>query len=100
MKPMQMVVVKDRVRYDVSKSTCLAHDAYWDGHNWERHGRNQFLFRTPKGRYFMQYVTQWEGELDRLVPIEQDEAIRLFEDLPEHDVQFAEAFPDIKVEEA
>jgi len=87
-------------RYNTETATIIASDAYWDGHNFERHGRNTYLYRTPKGAYFATYLTCWEGENDRIKPLAQDEAIKLFEDLQEKELDFEKAFPGVKVEEA
>lgn len=99
--PKDMTRIVDRVRYDVSKAELLAGDDYWDGHNFERRGRNMFLYRTPKGRYFTVTMTQWQGEQDSLTPVDLDEAVRLYEaQLTEHYTEYNEAFPDVTVEEA
>jgi hypothetical protein len=87
-------------RYNTETATELASDSYWDGHNWERHGRNQWLMRAPKGSYFVVYGTCWQGERDRVEPLTQGEAITLFETLPEKEVDFEQAFPGVEVEEA
>ncbi len=101
MKWTPQVEVIGQVRYDTTKAVLIAGDDYWDGNNYERHGRNTFLFRTAKGRYFAQYRTQWQGEIDgRLQPLDLDEAISLYENLPEKRVPFEDAFPGVKVEEA
>lgn len=42
MEPKGMRAVIGGVRYDTDKAEVVAHDCYWDGHNWERHGRNGF----------------------------------------------------------
>lgn len=99
--PTNMTRIVDRRRYSTATADLLAGDDYWDGHNWERHGRNAFLYRTPGGRYFVVTLTQWQGELDTLSPVDLDEAIRLYEDeLPEHYVEYSDAFPDVTVEDA
>jgi len=99
--PTEFVRIINRTRYDVSKSTLLAGNDFWDGHNFERHGRNTFLYRTPNGKYFTVNLTQWQGESDDLIPITEDEAIELFETtLREHEVRYEEAFPDVQVLEA
>ena len=98
--PSNWIEVKDGKRYDVSKATLIAGDDYWDGHNYERHGRNTFLYRTPKGNYFAIHLTRWQGEIDTLQPLTQDEALTLWQDLPEKRVSFEEAFPDVTVEDA
>lgn len=92
--------IVDRVRYRVRGSTLLAHDCYWDGRNWERNGRNRFLYRTPNGRYFAVYLTMWQDERDALVPLTVEEAADLYEELPEHEVEWQEAFPMLALEEA
>jgi hypothetical protein len=33
--PAQFVQIIERTRYDVTKTTLIASDAYWDGHNSE-----------------------------------------------------------------
>jgi hypothetical protein len=87
-------------RYSTATADLIASDAYWDGHNWERRGRNTFLFKTQKGNYFRVTRTQWQGERDALTPLSQDEAVSLWEQLPEHEVGFEEAFPGMVVEDA
>lgn len=99
--PTQFVRIIDRKRYDVTTATLIAHDAFWDGHNFERHGRNCFLYRTPKGNYFTVNLSQWQGEQDTLNPCTLEEAIDLYErTLTEHEVPYAEAFPGVKVIDA
>ena len=99
--PITFTKIIDRKRYSVETSTLIASDAFWDGHNFERHGRNCFLYRTPKGAYFTITLTQWQGERDTLQVVDQDEAIRLYEqDLPEHEVSYSEAFPGVEVVDA
>lgn len=99
--PKSFVRIIDRKRYSVQTATLIAHDAYWDGHNFERHGRNEFLYRTPNGNYFIVNLTCWQGEQDTLIPVSQDEAIDLFETcLSEHEVSYAKAFPGVKVVDA
>jgi hypothetical protein len=101
MKPKHFVRIVDRKRYDTKTATLIASDAWWDGHNFERRGRNTWLYRTPKGAFFTVTQTQWEGERDNLEPVSQDEAVSLFEGaLTEHEVAYHEAFPDLVVEDA
>ena len=99
--PSEMSAVIGGLRYSVDKSTLIASDAYWDGHNWERRGRNCFLYRTPGGRYFTVRLSQWEGEGDDIDVVSQEDAINLWEgDLREHEVEFEVAFPDVEVKDA
>ena len=97
----EVSVVIGRKRYDTRTATLLAHDVYWDGQNFERHGRNTWLYRTPRGAFFKVTRTQWQGERDGLTPVTQEEAIDWYEvELTEHVVDYAEAFPRVAVEEA
>lgn len=99
--PNSMSAIIDRKKYSVKTAELLAGNDYWDGHNFERSGRNEFLYRTPNGAYFTVNLTQWQGERDTLLPVTQDEAIELFEgDLTEHRVKYAEAFPNVVVVDA
>jgi len=100
MHPRTMSAVIHGKRYRTDTATLIASNAYWDGHNYERQGRNTFLFRTPNGGYFLQHQTCWEGELDSIEPLTRDEAITRYEELPEKDVEIEDAFPGIIVEDA
>lgn len=101
MHPSKMTRIVNRKKYSTETATLIASDEYWDGSNWERHGRNTFLYRTPGGEYFTVNLTQWQGERDTLEPITQEEAIRLYEnELSEHEVKYSEAFPDVTVIDA
>jgi len=99
--PENFTRIINRTRYSAKTATLIASDAYWDGHNFERSGRNEFLYRTPKGNFFTVNLTCWQGERDTLIPVTQDEAIELFEgSLTEHEVKYSEAFPDVEVVDA
>lgn len=86
-------------RYAVGSSTLLASDEVWDGSNFERHGRNIFLYKTRGGAFFVVNLTQWTGEQNTLIPLARQEAIDLYESLPEHNVDYENAF-DVVVEDA
>jgi len=99
--PLELVRIVDGKRYSVATATLLAGDDWWDGHNYERYGRNTFLYRTPGGRYFAVTLTCWQGERDKLVPVQQDEAVGMYEnDLPKHYVAYEAAFPRVKIVDA
>jgi len=100
MGPREIREVIGGIRYDTEKAQIIAHDCYWDGHNMERQGRNTYLYKTPKSRYFAVHLTLWQGEIDRLEPLTVDEAVALYKRLPEKEVEFEEAFPTVDVEEA
>jgi hypothetical protein len=100
MNPKSMTAVINRKRYSTDTATLLAGNDHWDGHNFERNGRNCFLYCTPKGSYFLLNMTCWEGELDNIEPLCTDEAVSAFEGLSRKRVKFEEAFPGVTVEEA
>lgn len=92
MHPGNMSKVIDGKRYSTATATLLANDEVWDGSNWERSGRNSFLYRTPKGAFFTVRLTQWQGERDTLIPVTVEEAKETFEAMPEQLVTWEEAF--------
>lgn len=99
--PENFTRVIERKRYSTATATLIASDAYWDGHNFERRGRNQFLYRTPRGAYFTVTLTQWNNERDTLEPVDIDQAIELYEGpLSEHEVSYEQAFPGVEVLDA
>jgi hypothetical protein len=100
MGPTKMIEVIEGRRYNTETAALLAGNDYWDGSNWERSGRNTYLYRTPRGAYFVTHLTQWQGERDKLEPITLAEAQELFEALSEKRVTYEEAFPAVTVEEA
>ena len=101
MKRVKMTRVVGGLRYDTEKATLLAHDVYWANDSWERGGHNRWLYRTPRGRYFVVTGTLWAGERDNLEPVPLEEAMRLYEGpLTEHEVPYEEAFPAVVVEKA
>jgi len=100
MQPISMNQVIGGKRYRTETATLIASDAYWDGHNWERHGRNTFLFKTPNDNYFAQLQSQWQGERARIDPLSKEDAISMYEILPEKAEDFEIAFPGTTVEDA
>ncbi len=99
--PKEMTRTVGGRRYSVADAELIADDAFWDGHNFERHGRNTFLYKTKTGNYFSVTLTQWQGERDELTPLTQEEAIALYERLDDADaLQFEYAFPGVKVTDA
>jgi len=100
MQPQNMNWVIAGKRYRTDTAALIAHDAYWNGHSWEQGGHNTFLFKTPKGNFFAQYQTLLQGEIDKITPLEINEAMALYQSLHKKEVPFTIAFPDAKVEDA
>lgn len=101
MNPGTMTRIVNGKRYSTENATLLASDVYWDGHNHERSGRNRWLYRTPKGRYFLLIRSMWQDERDSLEPISETDARLLYEgSLCTHEVSYAEAFPGVEIEDA
>jgi hypothetical protein len=86
-------------RYSVKISQLIADDVYWDGRNYERMGRNSFLYKTSGGAFFKVFLTQWVNELNSIEVLSREEAMEMYERLPEHSVSYEAAF-DVVVEEA
>lgn len=95
----RVVKTIDGIKFDSEKATCIASNEYWDGHNWERRGRNLHVYKTKNGRYFSVGRTQWQGEHDTLESLTKEQAKALYESLPEQHVSWEEAF-DEQVQEA
>lgn len=87
-----MKKVVDGKLYDTEKAQVVASDHYWDGSNWDRQGRNTFLYKTQKGNFFLHHTTRWQGERDSIEPVSMEEAKQFFEQLPEHELSYEEAF--------
>jgi hypothetical protein len=87
------------IRYDTEKAELIASNEYWDGSNFERGGRNKHLYKTKKGRYFLCFSTQWQGEIDYIEPLSKEDAMFEYEGLREHEMSYEEAFGE-KPEEA
>lgn len=87
-----MKQIIDRKLYDTDKSKLVASDRYWDGSNFERHGRNTYLYKTQNGRFFAYHTTQWQGERNYIEALNDEQAKSLYEELPDHDLEFAVAF--------
>jgi hypothetical protein len=100
MKPVMMNEVIEGKRYRTDLSTLLAHNAYWDGHNYERRGTNLFLYKTANGNYFLQHQSCNMGERHDIKPIEEWMARSQYEFLPVKVVTFEQAFPNAIVLEA
>ncbi len=100
MQPQNMIWVVAGKRYRTDTATLIAHDEYWNGYNCEQGGRNTFLFRTPKGNFFVQHQSLLPGEINKIVPLETNEAIALYQSLHEKEVPFRVVFPCIKVKDA
>lgn len=80
------------LRYDTERAEVVASNEYWDGSNFERHGRNTHLYKTANGRFFLGHSTQWQGERNHIEPLSESAAKQWYEDLPEHAMTYAEAF--------
>jgi predicted HicB family RNase H-like nuclease len=71
--------------YDTETATELASNRYWDGNNFERHGRNTYLYVTPRGAFFQADTTLWQRERDTIEPLSREAAQQLYDSLPEQD---------------
>ena len=91
-----MIKIIDQKRYDTSTATWLADNEYRDGANRLQGGRGTTLYLTGKGTYFLHYETQWQGENDRIWPIDRAEALDVWERAYNQE-PFGTAFPGVEV---
>lgn len=87
-----MKQVIDGKVYDTETADLVASDNYWDGSNWDRHGRNTYLYKTKRGNFFAYHKTRWQGERNYIEALSIAEAKRLYERLPETEMTYEEAF--------
>lgn len=85
-------------KYDTETATAIADNEYWDGSNYERGGTNTHLYKTPRGAYFVGYSTMWQGEQSSITVLSKAEAKAMYDELPEQNVSWAEAFDEVEVE--
>jgi hypothetical protein len=95
MNRFEMKKIIDGKRYNTETATLIADDVYWDGNNFERSGRNSWLYRTPRGAFFLVTGSQWQGESDSLIALSTDEAKIHYEHLHEHHLEWEDAFGEI-----
>ena len=99
MKRFDMQRVVNGKRYNTKSATLVADDVYWDGNNFERSGRNSWLYRTPRGAFFLVTASQWQGERDSLEPLTTSEAKEYYEEhLPEHYLDWEQVFGEEALE--
>lgn len=82
----------NKKRYNTVTATEVASNKYWDGHNWDRQGRSTTLFKTKKGNFFTYNETRWQGEQNSIRPLSKEEAMDIYEELPEQEMTYEEAF--------
>jgi len=87
-----MEQIVDGLKYSTENADLVASDRYWDGSNFDRNGRNTYLYKTKKGRFFLHHTSRWEGERDSIEPVDEEAARTFYENLPEHEMGYAEAF--------
>lgn len=87
-----MKQIIDGLQYDTETATLITSDHYWDGRNFERDGRNKFLYKTKRGNFFVYHTTRWQGEIDWIEPVSETQARNIFEKLPNVKVDYEAAF--------
>ena len=87
---MQQII--NGLKYDTDTASQIASNNYWDGHKYDRDGRNTYLYKTPNGRYFLLHTSLWAGERDHIEPVGLADAKQYYEELIEHSMSYVEAF--------
>ena len=78
--------------YNTKTAYLVAHGLYWDGSKQYRFGRNQILYKTKKGEFFILYESMWEDEVDSVEVVSIDEAQALYDSLLFQAMEYDEAF--------
>ncbi len=84
----------DGKSYSTYNARLLASNEFWDGRNWKPRVKGKYLYKTPKGNYFVLHTTQTLEEDDFIEPITPDEAKQVFERLPNHEAIYDAVFDD------
>lgn len=84
-------IIESRI-YDTEKAQLVAHNHFFDGSNWDRDGRNTYLYKTKKGAFFLHHTTRWQGERDHITTCTEPEAREYYERLPEQELSYKESF--------
>lgn len=87
-----MEQIIDGKKYSTETADQVSSDRYWDGSNWERDGRNTYLYKTKRGAFFLHYTTMWLGERDYIEPCTESDAQAFYERLSENEMSYKEAF--------
>jgi uncharacterized protein YbdZ (MbtH family) len=75
--------------FGIETATLIACDARWDNDNWQRGEKFVFLYRSKRGKYFVLHdVQNWSI-------VTEDDAKKLFDELPEKLVDNVKAFESI-----
>jgi hypothetical protein len=90
-----MIQIINGLRYNTETAQLVASDNYWDGQNFDRRGRNTYLYKTLKGNYFLHHTTRWQGEIDSIVAVTKEDAKSYYENLVEHEMTYEEAFNEV-----
>lgn len=85
--------------YNTDTADLVADNEFNDGNNRFSDGTASYLYKTKKGNFFTQYLTQWQGDYDNISPINVEQAKQIYEDLQNHHMEYEEAF-GVKPEEA
>jgi hypothetical protein len=94
-----MKQIIDGKMYNTDTAELVADNEFNDGNNRFSHGTASYLYKTKKGNFFTQYLTQWQGDHDNISPINVEQAKQTYEDLRNHNMEYEEAFGE-KPEEA
>ena len=78
--------------YDTDKSDVVATNDFSDQSNRLNVGRSSTLYRTKKGRFFVEYETSWQGEHGSLEPVSIKQAQEIYSEMYDQKMTIEEAF--------
>lgn len=85
-------------RYNVRTAILLASDEFGEGYKpAEKRGLYTFLYRTRGGAFFRVVINIRDDarETDTIEALTKDDAMELYESLPEQHVEYEKAFEDV-----
>ena len=89
-----MKQIINRKLYNTATAILIADNEFQDGTNRLNTGTAQFLYKTPRGNYFLYKETIWQGCRDSIEALTKEEAKNQFEKLFNHEVGWEEAFDE------
>ncbi|WP_321429593.1 hypothetical protein [uncultured Methanolobus sp.] len=79
----------DNIPYDTETAVLISHNKriLESGHEWLTH-----MYRTEEGNYFLHHSAPTMSEYGRIEPLSEECAISVYEEMPECDMEHADAF--------
>jgi hypothetical protein len=79
----------DNIPYDTETAVLITYNKKMleSGHEWLTH-----MYRTEEGKYFLHHSAPTMSEYGRIEPLSKENAMSMYEEMPECNLKHAEAF--------